>query len=511
MKSLPQLPVGQQYFSSLRQNKELYIDKTMYIYELCQRKTAFYFLSRPRRFGKSLTLDTIGELFEGNQKLFEGLWIADKWDWSQTYPVIRLSLDAIGHEKTLDIALQLTMHDIAEEFEVELKRKTSGAMFKELIEKVAHKRGKPVVILIDEYDRPIVDHIDPYNYQKAIEQRDTLKKFFDVLKNASKNIRFLFITGITKFARISLFSSLNHLIDLTLNHQCAALCGYTQAELESYFEPYLQKLPPDTLQQLKYWYNGYSWDGKTFLYNPFSILNFFFSGRYENYWFQTGTPSFLVRLLSKRFEYHLEEKEVSDLILENFVLEHQDKLDIDSLLLQTGYLTIKHVKPRQKWVLNYPNQEVKQAFGQFLLAEFTDTRVSIPYGADILEALDNNHVKKVIEVLNKLIQAIPDQNYLKNEEKFFHAVIHLIFTMIGTDVRYEFHTPIGRADTVVITQERIFIFEFKVNEPAKDALQQIIDKRYAEALRYRNLPIVGIGVSFQTNVKGISDHEIKVI
>jgi hypothetical protein len=511
MKELPQLPVGQQYFSNLRQNKELYIDKTKYIYEFCQQKTAFYFLSRPRRFGKSLLVDTIGELFEGNQALFEGLWIADKWDWSQTYPVIRLSLDAIGHEKTLDIALQLTLQEIAEEFEVELKRKTSGAMLKELIEKVARKRGKQVVILIDEYDRPIVDHIDPYNFQKALKQRDTLKEFFDVLKKASKNIRLLFITGITKFARVSLFSSLNHLVDLTLNPNCAALCGYTQAELEHSFAPYLEKMPADTLEQLKYWYNGYSWDGKTFLYNPFSILNFFFSGRYENYWFQTGTPSFLVRLLSKRFEYHLEEKEVSDLILENFVLEHQDKLDIDSLLLQTGYLTIKQVKPHQKWVLNYPNQEVKQAFGQFLLAEFTETRVSIPYGGDILEALDNNNVKKVIDILNKLIQAIPDQNYIHNEEKFFHAVFHLIFTMIGTDVRYEFHTPIGRADTVVITQERIFIFEFKVNESADAALQQIIDKRYAEALRYRNLPIVGIGVSFQTNFKGISNHEIKIL
>jgi Predicted AAA-ATPase/PD-(D/E)XK nuclease superfamily len=511
MKSLPQLPIGRQFFSQVRQGDSLYIDKTQYIYELCRRDNVAYFLSRPRRFGKSLTLDTIGELFEGNQKLFEGLWIADKWDWSQTNPVIRLSLDAIGHEKTLDIALQLTLHEIAEAFEVELKRKTSGAMFKELIEKVARKRGKPVVILIDEYDRPIVDHIDPYDFQKAIEQRDTLKKFFDVLKNASKHIRLLFITGITKFSRVSLFSSLNHLIDLTLNPNYAALCGYTQQELETSFEPYLQNLPSDTLQQLKLWYNGYSWDGKTFLYNPFSILNFFFSGRYENYWFQTGTPSFLVRLLSKRFEYQLEEKEVSDFILENFVLEQQDELDIDSLLLQTGYLTIKTVTKEHTFMLNYPNQEVKQAFSRFLLSEYTKTKTTSLHHVEILRALDNNNVKKVMEVLNQLIQAIPDQNYIQKEEKFFHAVIHLIFTMIGTDVRYEFHTPIGRADTVVITSERIFIFEFKVNESAEDALQQIIDKRYAEALRYRNLPIIGIGVSFQTSFKGISNHEVKLL
>jgi hypothetical protein len=321
----------------------------------------------------------------------------------------------------------------------------------------------------------------------------------------------LFITGITKFARVSLFSSLNHLTDLTLDPACAALCGCTQTELETYFAPYLEQMPKETLGNLKYWYDGYSWDGATFLYNPFSLLNFFRTGQYQNYWFQTGTPSFLVRLLSKRFEYQLQEKEVSNLILENFVLEHRDKLDIDSLLLQTGYLTIKQIKPHQKWVLNYPNQEVKQAFGQFLLAEFTDTRVSVPYGADILEALDNNDIPKVIQVLNQLIQAVPDQNYIQNEEKFFHAIIHLIFTMVGSDVRYEMHTPIGRADTVVITPERIFIFEFKINESAKDALQQIIDKRYADGLRHRGLPITGIGVSFQTAVKGISEYKPQLL
>ncbi len=511
MKGLPELPIGQPYFSELRKNKELYIDKTQYIYEICQKKTAFYFLSRPRRFGKSLTLDTIEELFKGNRPLFEGLWIENPWDWSQTHPVIRLSLDDIGHESGLPQALQTAIHDIAETFDLELKKNTPSQLFKELIQKVFQKTGKTVVILIDEYDRPIVDYMDPYDYTKAIQHRNILKDFFNILKNASKYVRLLFITGITKFARVSLFSSLNHLTDLTLNPHYAALCGYTQAELEHFFAPYLEQMPANTLRQLKYWYNGYSWDGKTFLYNPYSILNFFFSGVYENYWFTTGTPSFLVRLLSKRFEYQLQEKEVSNLILENFVLEHRDKLDIDSLLLQTGYLTIKQIKPHQKWVLNYPNQEVKQAFGQFLLAEFTDTRISVPYGADILEALDNNDIKKVIQVLNQLIQAIPDQNYIQNEEKFFHAIIHLIFTMVGSDVRYELHTPIGRADTVVITPEHIFIFEFKINESAEDALKQIIDKRYADGLRHRGLPITGIGVSFLTTVKGISDYKPQLL
>ncbi|MEO0042074.1 MAG: hypothetical protein RL329_1522 [Bacteroidota bacterium] len=511
MKASPQLAIGEPYFSKIRKGNALYIDKTQYICNLCKGSTPYYFLSRPRRFGKSLTLDTIEELFKGNQPLFEGLWIADQWDWSQTHPVIRLSLDDIGHESGLTEALQTALHDIAETFDVELKKTTPSQLFKELIQKVAKKTGKSVVILIDEYDRPIIDYMDPYDYTKAIQHRDLLKDFFNILKNASKYIRLLFITGITKFARVSLFSSLNHLTDLTLDPATAALCGCTQTELDHYFAPYLETMPLNTVKKLKEWYDGYSWDGKTFLYNPYSLLNFFRTGLYNNYWFQTGTPSFLVRLLSKRFEYQLQEKEVSNLILENFVLEHRDKLDIDSLLLQTGYLTIKQIKPHQKWVLNYPNQEVKQAFGQFLLAEFTDTRVSVPYGADILEALDANDIPKVIQVLNNLIQAVPDQNYIQNEEKFFHAIIHLIFTMVGSDVRYELHTPIGRADTVVITPERIFIFEFKINESADAALQQIIDKRYAEALRHRGLPIVGIGVSFQTDVKGISKHKPQLL
>jgi hypothetical protein len=275
-------------------------------------------------------------------------------------------------------------------------------------------------------------------------------------------------------------------------------------------------MPPNTLELLKYWYDGYSWDGKTFLYNPFSVLNFFATGIYEDYWFETGTPTLLVKFLSERFEYQLEEKEVSSSILNNFVLDRKETLDLTSLLLQTGYLTIKEVRQDTPWddrtfILRHPNQEVKRAFNRFLLSEYTQTQVTILHHLEILRALAKNEIPRVIQKLNHLIQSIPDQNYIKNEEKFFQAIIHLIFTMIGTDVRYELHTPIGRADTVVITKEHIFIFEFKINESADDALQQIEDKRYADALRHRNLPIIGIGVSFQTAQKGISDHRVQLL
>ena len=507
MEKLPNLPVSQQYFKSIIKGEAIYVDKTKYIYGLCHPIDKNYFLSRPRRFGKSLTLDTINELFSGNRALFKGLWIEDKWDWSETYPVIRLSLDAIGHEDGLRLALLAALNEIAADFDLTLVAKNPGLAFNELIKKVVRKTGKQVVILIDEYDRPIVDYIDPYNLDMANKQRDVLKNFFSILKSASNNIRFLLITGVSKFSKVSIFSELNHLTDLTIQADYAALCGYTQTELEHYFAPYLKVMPPDTLKKMKVWYDGYSWDGATFVYNPFSVLKFFQERVYRNFWFETGTPTFLLKLMRKRFAYKLEETEVSNLILESFRLEKFDELDVNSILLQTGYLTIKKIKPSGTFILDYPNKEVQQSFGQFLLSEYTHTPVTVPYGPNILEALDQNNLAGVIKIINELVQAVPDQNYIKDEEKFFHAIIHLIFTMVGSDPRSEMHTPVGRMDTVVITTDRIFLFEFKLNETAEAAIQCIKDRNYAESLRHRNKPITGVGVVFSTKTKGVAEWD----
>jgi Predicted AAA-ATPase/PD-(D/E)XK nuclease superfamily len=507
MSQLQHLPVGLQYFASIRNDNCIYVDKTEYLYNLCLPKYRGYFLSRPRRFGKSLTLDTINEIFNGNKELFQGLWIEEKWDWTQTNPVIRMSFASIGHENGLENALLQELRSIGSKFKIKLKADFPGLAFKELIEKIAKKTGKKVVILIDEYDKPIVDYIDPYNTEKANQQREILKHFFSILKDASNLTRFLFITGVSKFSKVSVFSDLNHLADLTLDKNYAGLCGYTQPELEHYFKAYLDKMPDDTLTKMKLWYNGYSWDAQTFVYNPFSVLNFFNSGEYRNFWFETGTPTFLTKILRKRFQYKLEEVEVSNLILESFTLDKLDDLDINSLLLQTGYLTIKQKAPYDKFILNYPNFEVRKAFGQFLLSEYTQTAVTIPHGSNILEALDNNNLEKVINIINNLIQAVPDQNYVNNEEKFFHGLIHIIFTMIGSDVRSEVHTLIGRIDTTVITADRIFLFEFKVNETADFAIQTIKDRNYAASLRHRNKPITAVGVSFSEKIKGVHEWE----
>jgi hypothetical protein len=266
-------------------------------------------------------------------------------------------------------------------------------------------------------------------------------------------------------------------------------------------------LPSDTLEKMKLWYDGYSWDAKTFVYNPFSVLNFFENETYSNFWFSTGTPTFLVKLMRRRFVYHLEETEVSDLILESFRLEAFEDLDINSLLLQTGYLTIKEKTNHETFILNYPNKEVKKAFGQFLLSEYTQTPVTVPYGANILQALEQNNLAEAIQIIHYLIKSVPDQNYIKDQEKFFHAIIHLIFTMIGSDPRSEMHTGIGRMDTVIIMPHRIFLFEFKMNETPEAAIKCIIDREYADNLRYLNKPITGIGVVFSIEKKGVADWD----
>ncbi len=510
MDKLPYLPIGRQYFASVRTPNTIYVDKTEYVFKLCQPLNGYYFLSRPRRFGKSLTLDTIHELFNGHRELFKGLWIEDNWDWSQTHPVIRLSLDAIGHkEDGLTPALRSALQDIAKQFGVQLSKKSPGPMFAELIAALVEKTGKRVVILIDEYDKPIVDYLDPFDLTKASEHRDILKAFFSILKNASDNIRLLFITGVSKFAKVSIFSDLNHLVDLTLHPDYTALCGYTQEELEHSFEPYLRTMPADTLEKMKIWYDGYSWDGKTFVYNPFSVLNFFDQKTYSNFWFSTGTPTFLVRLMRKRHEYKLEETVVSNLILESFILEKFEELDLNSLLLQTGYLTIKTINDDETFTLSYPNQEVKKAFAQFLLSEYANTSPSVPHSANILSALRKNDVKRAIEIIHNMIQAVPDHNYISHQEKFLHALVHLIFTIIGADARSELHTPAGRIDTAVMTTERIFLFEFKLNESAEDALQCIKDRNYVNALQHHSKPITAVGVSFSTTVKGVADWKIE--
>jgi Predicted AAA-ATPase len=370
------LPIGVQAFAFMRGKNTLYVDKTYYVHQLVTSEARYYFLSRPRRFGKSLLLSTLKAFFQGRQDLFEGLWIADKVSLWEEYPVLVFDFSLLDYqEQSLQQALVEDLISQAGDFDITLQGKAPKTMFKELIKKLKQKTGKNVVILVDEYDKPIHDFLEKPTL--AEKNRQTLKNFYGIIKGMGENIRFCFLTGVSRFSRMSIFSDLNHLVDITLAENYAAMLGYTQDEVEAYFSEHLQAVAERreiTIDELipivKKWYNGYSWDGTSFVYNPFSFMCFCKAKSFYNYWFETGTPTFLTKLLHKNFEYDFDELEV-----EQFGLSSTSIVDIDwkALLFQTGYITIKKItllNERPQYILAYPNVEVRDALLQYLLMQY---------------------------------------------------------------------------------------------------------------------------------------------
>lgn len=504
---LPKLPVGIQDFEELRVHDFVYVDKTSFVHSLVTGSKT-YFLSRPRRFGKSLLVSTLRYLFEGRSDLFHGTWIEPNWNWQETYPVIRLSLDALGHKEIgLKAGLVKALFYNAEQFDIQINADDPAVAFQELIRKTANEHGK-VVVLIDEYDRPIIDYLGPEELPQAIENRNILKSFFSILKSEDNNIRFLFLTGISKFYKVSIFSDLNHLYDLSTDPHYNNLCGYTQSEIEQYFAPILAEMPSDTLGKMREWYNGYSWNAREFVYNPFSVLSFFKSRDYQNFWFSTGTPTFLIKQLSSAFQYSLNDLEVDVNVLEAYEL---DKLEPIPLLFQTGYLTIKAKTEFDTVILKYPNREVEQSMLRLLLAEYTHHTSVLPQLAQLSKYLHANELDKVMELLHGLFKSIPSQLFIANREAYFHSVIYLAFSLLGIYIKAEVNSSAGRLDAVVQTPERIFIFEFKLHDTPDAAIQQIKERDYAAAFRYLNKEIMGVGVQFSEKDKGIQAWASEVI
>jgi hypothetical protein len=360
------LPLGVQHFDDLIQENRIYVDKTQLIHQLATTGK-IYFLSRPRRFGKSLLVSTLKQLFEGNKILFKDLWIEDKWDWSKTYPVIHISFAALDFvEDNLAAAISDRLHKIAGESGLVLTKKAYKSQFEELIELLYKKTKQQVVILIDEYDKPIIHYLEDDTMDQAKKNQQILKNFYSTLKDAGMMIRFLFITGVSKFSKVSLFSDLNHMADITLSATYAALTGYTQAELMHYFDDYLQRAVVETempyeklLSEMQFWYNGYSWDGRTWVYNAYSTLQFLISPEFRNYWFSSGTPTFLIYQMKKHRPFQSENIWVEGTFLEKYDL---DSMPVTQLLFLTGYLTVKEKSTNPiRYRLGYPNQEVRNS------------------------------------------------------------------------------------------------------------------------------------------------------
>ena len=509
------LPIGIQTFKEIREDNHYYVDKTHLALALAN-DGKHYFLSRPRRFGKSLFLDTLKELFEGNETLFKGLAAEKQWDWSAKYPVLRFSFgnESYLENRGLQDSLSTQLSHMEELHGIEKRFEHATGRFADLILKLKQKTGRNVVILVDEYDKPILDALR--NPEKARRNRDILSGFYGAIKDYDASIKFSFLTGVSKFARVSLFSGLNNLYDLTLVPEFSSLCGYTDHDIDTVFGPELFDLDRTKIRE---WYNGYNWRGEG-VYNPFDILQLFKSREFKNYWFESGTPTFLVDTLFDRqiATLRLESLFSSAAMLSSFDIE---QIDTEALLFQTGYLTIKKLERignQDFYTLGYPNLEVYQSLNDVLLSALvSDKSAQAKNTAQLYQLLLANDFKGLEQLFHGFYASIPHQWYTKNHiqeyEGYYASVFYSYFASLGLDVTVEDSTNLGRIDMTLKFNHQIYIFEFKVVESGAqgDALQQIKDKAYADKFKALNQPIHLIGVEFSKETRNVVAVEVEQV
>ncbi len=510
---LQRLPIGIQTFSEIRDGNYLYVDKTAAIQRLITQGK-YFFLSRPRRFGKSLLLSTIKSIYQGRRDLFTGLWIENQRDWGKVSPVIHLSFASISYrELGLEEAIRVQLQATATEQGITFANTDSiSQMFAELLETLAKQQGK-VVVLIDEYDKPLIDYLDDMPLAKTNQQ--VMKTFYSIIKDSDPHIEFLLITGVSKFSRVSLFSDLNNLYDLTLDIDSANLLGYTEPELTHYFTPYL----PAVMQQTKLsepvlwakireWYNGYTWDLETAIYNPFSILNFFQAKAFRNFWFETGTPTFLPKLMRREKVYRLDDLDVTEAALGNYDIE---RLQLTPVLFQTGYLTLKSRDEYDLYRLDYPNHEVQASMTLYLMAEWAheEPARTTPMVVKLHKAFLANDMPAVIELIKTVFKKVPYQIFIQDREAYYHSLIYLTFFYLGQFAEAEVNESNARVDCVVKTLNHIYIIEFKLDETAKIAMQQIKSRDYAGAFRDDPRPKVLLGINFSSKLKSVDDWVVE--
>jgi len=507
---LKKLPIGIQTFRDIRDKKEnyLYIDKTDIAYQLIN-SYRYVFLSRPRRFGKSLFMDTVQNIFEGNKELFEGLDIYDKWDWKEKYPVIKIDFfgDLRSGQALKSVILDM-LENNQERLGVSCKSVDNfGVCFKDLIQKTYEKYNQKVVILVDEYDKAILDNLDQMEVAK--ENREIIKSLYTVIKGCDAYIKFTMLTGVSKFSKASIFSGLNMLTDISLDKEYGNICGYTQNDIESTFLPYLKDVD---LEKLKVWYNGYNFL-KDDVYNPFDILLFITNNYlFDNYWFTTGTPTFLIKLIQKNnyFLPKLTDLTIGKELLDSFDIEN---INIEVILYQAGYLTIKKMIIDEDddilYTLKLPNREVKASLNQFIIT--TLYKDSSQARKEISKSLRKANLHDLEIALQSIFASIPYNNYTNNDiqnyEGFYASVLYVYFQSLGIDIIGEDVTNKGRIDLTLKISNIIYIIEFKVNAKKGEALQQIKDKKYHEKYLNQTKEIYLVGIEFDESEKNISNFE----
>ena len=507
------LPIGISNFAEIREEQAYYyVDKTPFLRKLIDFGK-YYFLSRPRRFGKSLLVDTLQEAFSANRELFKGLYLEKHWDWDTVYPVIMISFGGgvLQTREDLDARIHELLRKNAHRLNVTFGNETISGRFEELIINAAEHHGQRVVILVDEYDKPLLDNI--LDAPRAIEMREGLKNLYSVIKDCDAYIHFCFFTGVSKFSKVSLFSGLNNLTDLTLDKRYGAVCGYTEAELHHTFADRLAGLD---LNEIRKWYDGYNFLAEH-VYNPYDILLYLDKGEFAPYWFETATPTFLIKLLQQRRYYlpNLEHLEAGEEIRQSYEL---DFLLAETLLFQTGYLTIKGIEQqgvRRVYTLTYPNVEVKQGLTDYLLTHYMQDVAAKSAGQSALyRALTAQRIHDVRSALQGLFAAIPHDWYRKNDldryEGYYASVAYACLASLGFDLIAEDTSNHGRADLTLLTEKAIYVFEFKVIELVKEAggaLAQIKENGYHEKYLNQGKPVYLIGIDFSRAERNIVGFE----
>jgi hypothetical protein len=516
---MKKLPIGIQTFSAIRQDNYVYIDKTPLVHQMVNSAGRF-FLSRPRRFGKSLLVDTLKELYEGNKALFAGLYIEDKWDFSKTHPVIHLNFanSVIESRAELDQAiynlLQANQARLGIECDDFSLHDPAGCLAR-LIRNAAQHYGQKTVVLVDEYDKPILDNIDQPDL--AARMRDGLKNIYSVLKGEDAYLQFVFMTGVTKFSKVSLFSGMNQLRDITLSKDYATLCGYTQHDLETAFGEHLEGVD---WAKLKDWYNGYQFLGES-VYNPFDILLFISEKHsYRNYWFETGNPSFLMKLFRQKryFLPELEQVEAGEEILDSFDVEQIHPI---TLLYQAGYLTIDCVEEApwggQVYHLRVPNKEVKLALNNRLFSDYSQELDTIGYQKSLYKALANADFPAIEQQIKSLFAGIPWRNFTQNDlpdaEGYYASVLYAWLSSINATILPEDLSNHGQADMTIMLGDHIYVTEIKLDksesyqaQTPNPALAQIQHKNYAQkylAQQQNGKQIHQLGLVFNNHTRNL--------
>ena len=503
---MKKLPIGIQTFRTIIEDDYLYIDKTELARSLIENYR-YVFLSRPRRFGKSLFLDTLHNIFEGNRELFRGLLIEEQWNWEVKYPVILISFSGgIRSQETLRKNLFYILNDNQKRLDIHCDEKEDpNQCFAELIEKAYEKYHQKVVILIDEYDKPILDNIE--NIHEALLIRDGMRDFYTKIKENDRYLRFVFLTGVSKFAKVSIFSGLNNLEDISLNPAFGNICGYTQLDLDTTFATYLEGVD---MEQVKRWYNGYNFLGDS-VYNPFDILLFIKNNyEFDNYWFETGTPRFLVELIKKNgyFIPRFERLYVNKSLLNSFDIEN---LNLETILFQSGYLTIKRLMPSGtgiRYELGFPNKEVQISFNDAILQSMIIVSEKELLHDELLDFIETGDVNKLEPIIRHLFASIAYNNYTNNQidryEGFYSSVLFAFFIGCGVNIIAEDVSNRGRIDLTLKAGGQTFLLELKVTDG--EPLEQIKRMKYYE--KYAGERYL-IGIVFDPKARNVSRFEVE--